>query len=204
MLLFSTPRQPRLRLRFRICLLALLLPATPVLLAAQAPPKPPAPLAAAELDHLRVAVLPDLRKAVGTLNNDSVNKDGSAEWKQCKITPIRLGTLGPAVVVEWNPSKAPNASLINLYIPVNGAYHLLLGSAGFGPTILPGNKPVPDLVFGGTSGVCHAVYSRYRYQDGRYAVDACNQETEGKNGQCGIIACQHRNFPTFPNPFPGK
>jgi hypothetical protein len=138
------------------------------------------------------------------LNNDSANKDVSAEWKQCKITPIRLGTLGTAVVVEWNPFKAPNASLINIYLPGNGSYHLLLASAGYGPTILPGNKPVPDLVFGGTGGVCHAVYSRYRYQDGRYAVDACNQETEGKNGECGIIACQHRNFPTFPNPFPDK
>jgi len=181
--------------------LALFLLTAPVLSSAQTAPNSP-PLPPADLARLRAAVLPDLRKAVGTFNNDSKTKDVSAEWKLCKITPIRLGTLGPAVVVEWNPAKAPNASMINIYLPANGEYHLLLGSAGFGPTLLPEKKPVPDLVFGGTGGVCHAVYSRYRYQNGHYAVDACNQEKESKDGNCSIIACEHRNFPTFPNPFP--
>jgi hypothetical protein len=185
----------------RITVFALLLLTAPILCGAQSP-KETSPLSHAQLASLRQAALPDLRKAVGTFNNDSGTRDVSAEWKLCKITPIRLGTLGLAVVVEWNPLKAPNASMINIYLPAHGGYQLLLGSAGFGPTVLHGNKPVPDLVFGGTGGVCHAVYSRYRYQGGRYAVDACNQEKEAKDGDCAIVACEHRNFPTFPNPFP--
>ena len=155
-----------------------------------------------ELSSLRFAVTPDLSKAVATFENTPRTRDVSEEWKQCKFTPIHLGTLGPAVVVEWNPVKAPNASMINIYLPRNGQYRLLLANGGFGPTLLPGPNPVPDLVFGATGGVCHATYSRYRWLNEHYEVNACNQETEGKDGNCAIISCANRKLPTFPNPFP--
>jgi hypothetical protein len=170
---------------------------------AVAPPPANRSLSAGELIHLRKAVLPDLRKAVATQQNEPDVKDVSEEFKECKITPIDLGALGPAVVVEWNPFKAPNASMINIYVPSGGAYRRIVASDGFGPYILPGPRPAPDILFGGTAGACHASYSRYRYQRGRYAIDACDRESETAGGGCAIEACENK-LPTFPDPFPDR
>jgi len=156
----------------------------------------------ADLTRLQAAVLPVLRKAVGTFDNDSKARDVSAEWKLCKISPIRLGTLGPAVVVEWNPAKAQNASMINIYLPANGEYQLLLGSAGFGPALFPGTKLAPDLVFWVTGGVCHAVYSRHRYQNGHYVVEACNQEKKAKLATVASSPANSAISPPSPIPSP--
>jgi hypothetical protein len=62
----------------------------------------------------------------------------------------------------------------------------------------------PIWSLGALGGLCHAVDSHYRYQNGHYVVDACNQEKEGKDSNCAILACEHRNLPTFPNPFPAQ
>jgi hypothetical protein len=161
-----------------------------------------AQLPSGELARLRDAVYPDLRKAVALLNDDPGVKDVSDEFKSCRITQIDLGALGRGVVVEWNPMQTPNAAMVNVYLPDHDAYRQLIAESGFGPTILPGSRPVPDLVFGGTAGVCHATYTRYRFERGKYAADACDQEIEGKGGEdCAIAACQNK-LPTFPNPVP--
>ena len=191
---------------FLASLLIVVRPASPI--SAQTAGKPAAqganedaPLSEGDLAHLRDAVVPDLRKAVAIFNDDPGVTNVSDEFKSCRITPIGLGALGRGVVVEWNPMQTPNASMINLYLPDHGAYRKLIAGSGFGPTVLPGSRPVPDLVFGGTMGVCHASYTRYRFERGKYSADACDQETEGKDGSCAIVACENK-LPTFPNPFP--
>jgi hypothetical protein len=170
---------------------------------AAAPPPANRSLSAGELIRIRKAVLPDLRKAVAIQQNEPDVKDVSEEFKECKITPINLGALGPAVVVEWNPFKAPNASMIDIFIPSGGAYRRIVASDGFGPYILPGPRPAPDLMFGGTAGACQASYSRYRYQRGRYSIDACDREAEAADGGCAIAACENK-LPMFPDPFPDR
>jgi hypothetical protein len=74
--------------------LALLFSSVTAVLHAQAAAQP-SPLPPADLTRLRAAVLPDLRKAVGTFDNDSKARDVSAEWKLCKISPIHLGPSVP-------------------------------------------------------------------------------------------------------------
>jgi len=156
-----------------------------------------------EVALLRPAVLPSLRKHVGIVN-DEENPEAAemeSEFRKCMFTPFKLGVLGPAVLVVWNPLNNANAEMRNIYLRKNGAYHLLIEAEGFGPEILPEPRPVPDLVFGWGEGVCHATYSRYRYQNGHYKTDACDQETEGKDADCTITSCANK-LPTFPNPFP--
>lgn len=136
--------------------------------------------------------------------NDEDNPEAAeveSEFRKCRFTPFKLGVLGPAVLVVWNPLNNANAEMRNIYLRKNGTYHLLIGAEGFGPEILPEPRPVPDLVFGWGEGVCHATYSRYRYQNGHYRVDACNQETEGTGADCAITSCANK-LPTFSNLFP--
>lgn len=156
-----------------------------------------------ELALLRPAVLPSLRKQIGIFNDETspAATEVESEFKKCEFTPFKLGALGQAVLVVWNPLNNANAEMRNLYVRKDGTYHLLIAAEGFGPEILPEPRPVPDLVFGWGEGVCHATYSRYRYQNGHYKVDACNQETEGNGGDCAITSCANK-LPTFPNPFP--
>jgi hypothetical protein len=150
-------------------------------------------------------VLPDLRAAVALLQNEEHPSavEVARQFRHCKITTIKLGALGPAFVVEWNPLKAPNASMLNIYQFSHGAFHRLVQDAGFGPIILPGTAPVPDLAFGWSMGVCHASYARYHFQSSRYVVNACDRETKGKEGGCAIIACENK-LPTFPSPNPNQ
>lgn len=165
--------------------------------------QPPSGVSPGDLLRLRPAVLPDLKKAIAiTLNQSTVSANqANREFRHCKFSAIQLGTLGAAVVVEWNPMNAPNASMINIYAVEHGAYRRIAEGAGFGPDVLAGSHPIPDLVFGGAGGVCHSSYSRYRFQNGAYAVDACDQETEGKDGECAMVACENK-LPTFPHATP--
>jgi hypothetical protein len=146
-------------------------------------------------------VLPDLRNAIAIFSNKEAPdaSEVDRQFKQCNFTAVNLGTLGTGVLVEWNPLKAPNAQLLNIYVYREGSFERLLSSVGTPPTFVPGIRSVPDIIFGWTEGVCQARYSRYRYEGGRYVVDACNQETAGKNDECAITECGS-GLSTFPNP----
>jgi hypothetical protein len=161
----------------------------------------PTSMSHGDLMRLRPAVLGDLKSAVAFASNKDAPEDSEVErqFKLCKFTQLNLGALGAAVLVEWNPQGAANAQMLNVYVLRDGAYERLFASDGFGPIVLAGGRPVPDLVFGWTEGVCHANYYRYRFQDGRYVIDACNRETQGKNGDCAIAECESK-LQTFPEP----
>jgi hypothetical protein len=140
-------------------------------------------------------------------NNDRVSAaDLDDEFQRCTFTPITLGALGPAVLVEGQPgSGAANAGMLNIYLRSNGSYRLIAEGGGFGPRIVAGPAGIPDLVFGWASGVCHAQYNHYRWQNGHFDVDACDQEEESAPGSddCRITACEGtRKLPTFSNPWP--
>jgi hypothetical protein len=122
----------------------------------QGPPRPKLGISRHELALVRPALSPDLSKAVALLdNNDHVTAaDLNEAIKECEFKHIRLGALGTAIRVEWNPLRAPNASMVGVYGLRHRSYHRLVKDIGFGPEILKGSRPVPDLAFGWTFGVC--------------------------------------------------
>jgi len=162
-------------------------------------------LSSAELAKLRPVVERDLKEVLARAYNlrDATAKDLDEEFKQCRFTGLKLGKLGAAVVVEHGITNR-NEEMINLYLPRNGSYERIIAQAGFGPIVLDASKEVPDLVFGGTSGVCQASLIRYRYTKGKYVADACDQEYRdgsADDGACPIRRCEATpNLPTFPNP----
>ncbi|HEX7158224.1 MAG TPA: hypothetical protein VF214_04390 [Edaphobacter sp.] len=158
-----------------------------------------------DLARLRPVVQQDLKTLLAHVYNDDnlSAADLEDEFQQCKFTPLALGALGPAVLVEAGVGHGmANATMLNIYVPSHGTYRRVAEAAGFGPRIVPGPERVPDLVFGWASGVCHATFQRYRYQSGKYVRDACDQEYD--NGDCAIKSCigLGLNLPTFPNPWP--
>src|SRR5437868_5879820 len=162
-------------------------------------------LSTAELEKLRPVVEQDLKRVLARAYNihNANAKDLDDEFKQCRLTHLDLGKLGAAVLVEHGITNR-NEEMINLYVPVHGSYRRIIAQAGFGPIILRGTRAVPDLVFGGTSGICTASLMRYRYTKGKYVADACDQEYRGDSaddGACPIRRCEaFPNLPTFPNP----
>ena len=162
-------------------------------------------VSAAELARLRPVVERDLREVLARAYNvvDPTAKDLDDEFKQCRFTRLTLGRLGTAVVVEHGVTNK-NEEMINLYVPSNGSYERVIAQAGFGPIVLRDSREVPDLVFGGTSGICQTSLMRYRYTKGKYVADACDQEYRGDSADdeaCPIRRCEATpNLPTFPNP----
>jgi len=161
-----------------------------------------AAVSAADRASLFPVVYPGLKPAVVTLDNSPVTRqDVADEYKNCRFSHVDLGALGLAVVVEWNPMSAPNANFIGVYIRRLGAWHKLVVNSGFGPTIISGPQPIPDLVFGGNGGgVCQSEYFRFRYAHGTYRPNACNQEKRGSGEGCQIVSCGN-GLPTFPDPW---
>lgn len=162
-------------------------------------------ISARELARLRPAVLRDLRKLLARIyNNTPSAADLEDEFQRCHFTPFKLGTLGPAIVVEAEAGHGKsNAAMLDMYVPSQGSYRRIMEAAGFGPEIVPGPGTIPDLVFGWSSGVCHTKYYLYRYERGRYTVEACDQEERGENwdgGSCIVKACEG-HLPTFPYSF---
>jgi len=159
-------------------------------------------VSAADRASLFPVVYPDLKPAVVTLDNSPVTlQDVADEYRNCRFSIVALGALGPAVVVNWNPMSAPNANFIGVYIRRSGAWHKLVVDGGFGPIIIHGSEPIPDLVFGGNGGgVCQSEYFRFRYAHGTYRANACNQEKRGSGPGCQILSCGN-DLPTFPDPF---
>jgi hypothetical protein len=161
-------------------------------------------ISARNLARLRPVVLQDLRALVAGVYNI---EDPSAayleeEFQRCQFTPLTLGTLGPAVLVEAQPGHGKtNASMLNIYLPSHGSYRRIVEAEGFGPEIVPGPKSIPYLVFGWSFGVCHTKSHRYRYQSGKYSIDACNQETGGENGGSCLIESCEGSLPTFHDPW---
>lgn len=162
-------------------------------------------LSPAELAKLRPVVERNLKEVLARAYNDrdATAKDLDDEFKQCRFTRLKLGKLGAAVVVEHGITNR-NEEMINLYVPRNGTYERIIAQAGFGPIVLNGSRDVPDLVFGGASGVCEASLMRYRYTKGKYVADACDQEYRDGSADdraCPIRRCEAApNLPTFPNP----
>ncbi len=169
----------------------------------QGPPRPKLGISRHELALLRPALIPDLSKAVALLDNDDhvTAADLNEAIKECEFKHIRLGALGTAILASWDPFRAPNASMVSVYGLRDGSYHRLVKDIGFGPEILKGSRPVPDLAFGWTNAGCDIKSLRYRYQGGRYKADACNQGIAIKDDNCTIKACGN-GLPTFPDPWP--
>jgi hypothetical protein len=158
-----------------------------------------------DLARLRPVVLRDLRGLLRRVDNENPSgADVEDAFQRCQFTPLRLGTLGPAVLVEAEAGHGKtNAAMLNIYVSSYGSYRRIIEAAGFGPMIIRGPGSVPNLVFGWASGVCHTKYYRYRYERGKYAVDACYQEDRGANwdgGSCMVKSCEG-NLATFPNPW---
>lgn len=161
-----------------------------------------------ELARLRPTLMPDLRKLVERVYNQDHPSaaDLQGEFLRCQFTPLRLGKLGPAIFVEDDGLGGPMAPMLNVYIPDHGSYRKIIEGAGFAevPTMISRGPadPAPDLVYGGGTGVCSAKYYRYRYADGKYKTDACNQEySVESNGSCQIKKCTGKGDPqqTFEN-----
>jgi len=132
-------------------------------------------------------------------NDKPSSADVAQEFRRCKVTPVKLGKLGIAMVVKEQPGNgATNAAMLNIYVSSHGTFRRILESEGFGPEIISGSKPVPDLVFGWAAGVCHATYYRYHYEHDKYVADACNQEeaSTSDDDQCSVRACEGK-LPTF-------
>jgi hypothetical protein len=158
--------------------------------------QPTAPgVSISELRRLRPAVERDLRAVLNRVWN--VDKPTAAdvenEFLQCRFTPLKLGSLGPAILVEDNSDGGRNSLMLNIYVPRHGLYRPLIKEAGTGPIFLPGPGSVPDIVFG-TAGVCYSL-SRYRYISGKYQIDACIRREQDTRGNCVVKSCGKRSFP---------
>jgi len=159
----------------------------------------------AELIRLRPVVKRDLKELLNRVNNDG---DPSAadledEFERCRFTPLRLGSLGPAILVEAaaGHGAGANATMLNVYVPTRTSYRRIIEEAGFGPAIMPGSSSVPDLVFGWKMGYCGSTLQRYHYANGQFAVDACDREDrDDARGTCEVKACE-RPTRTFPDPW---
>ena len=161
-----------------------------------------------ELVRLRPTLMRDLKKLVERVYSQDRPSaaDLQDEFFRCQFTPLRLGTLGPAIFVEDDGLGGPMAPMLNIYIPDHGSYRKIIEGAGFagGPTMISRGPAgsVPDLVYGGGTGACSAKYYRYRYADGKYKTDACNQEySVESDSSCQIMKCTGKGDPqqTFEN-----
>lgn len=166
-------------------------------------------LSKAEMRSLRPILLRDVRVAAATLYNDPriKTKELNSSLQHCTFSKIKLGPLGTAVVVDWPAIPgAANSSMINVYLPEGKSWRKVAEGAGFGPRVVPRVQGIPDLVYGWTTGVCHATFNRYAYRKGSYQQDACDQEaysSDSRESTCGIIACEGpKKWPTFEEPWP--
>jgi hypothetical protein len=166
-----------------------------------------------EISRLRPALVPDIKEVLARVYNipNATQADIAGELKRCKFAPLKLGELGRAILAEDDGPGGKNAVMLNIYVPAHGSYRRVVKEVGFGPTALKG-RAVPDLVFGTSGGVCTATLVRYRYANGTYAADACDQEYQGDAGagdaeagapdDCAIKRCNGpKPLPTFPSPF---
>ena len=157
-----------------------------------------------ELQRLHPVVLPELAGLLRRHYNENPSPvDVENEFQRCEFTPVSLGTLGRAIVVEAQTGRGKtNAGMLNIYVPNRGSYRRILEGMGFGPMILHGARPVPDLAFGLESGACHTKYFRYRYKHGKYVTDACYQEdrpADWNGGSCQVKRCDE-HLPKFSDP----
>lgn len=161
-----------------------------------------------DLMRLRPVLFRDLVPTAKLVYNDPDLRPADIEdaFLSCRFTPLRLGKLGPAVLVEWDGlSQVSNVAILNIYIPSSGSYRKIIAEEGFGPSIVPHvSSSVPDLLFGWASGVCHASFSRYSYDGDKYKLDACDEEYPSSEGNCDVRACKDparpQPLPTFPDP----
>jgi hypothetical protein len=157
-------------------------------------------LSARELARLRPVVEPDLKELFKRVYNEDAPTGASLdeEFKRCRVVRLKLGTLGPALLVEDPGLGGPNSAMLNVYLPVRRSYRRIVAGIGFGPAIVSGPDSVPYLVFGATIGAGQEKLYRYRYQhrSGKYEVDACDLHTSKD------LSCVGEKLPTFPDPWP--
>lgn len=154
-------------------------------------------LSPSDLMRLRPAVLPDLTKLLQQLDGESPNAaDLEQEFLNCRFRPLQLEHLGSAVLVE-DVGSGTNSSMLNIYLRTGNSYRRVIAASGFGPMVLAHAGSPPDIVFGWTEGASRAVLWRWRYSGGKYAVDACDDESSPD------MICKGPKAPrkTFPNPY---
>lgn len=162
-----------------------------------------------DLVLLRPVLLRDLIPTIKLVDNEPKPSASDVQdaFLSCRFTPLSLGQLGPVVLVEWDGgfTGSINVPMLNIYIASGGSYRKIIEEGGFGPGIVPRANSAPDLLFGSTSGVCHATITRYRFADGKYAPDACDQEFSSNSvSVCQVKPCgeaaHSKPLPTFPDP----
>jgi len=160
-----------------------------------------------DLLRLRPVLMRDLIPIFKLVYNDPNpnSADIQEAFLSCQLTPLKLGKIGSVVLVEWRGMGGVNVPMLNIYVSTGRSYRKIIDAGGFGPSIVPRTgSSVPDLLFGGTSGVCHAELNRYRYINGRYQIDACDQEYPGSGDACQVRICEDAahpsRLPTFPDP----
>lgn len=161
----------------------------------------------AELAALRPVALADLKQRMAQFDNEQpADSEVEQEFQKCTFTPLNLGKLGRAIVVESDiGAGAQNGGWLGIYVPEHSRWRKIDESAGFRPRTVPRANGIPDLVFVWAAGVCHATYSLVRWQGSQFQAVACDQEVEGKtdSADCEITACEGpKKLPTFPNPWP--
>ena len=162
---------------------------------------PQAGLTSRDLDQLRPVLLPDLQKAMRQSDFTTATRaDAEQALKDCRFARLDLAPLGTAIAVEWNEfPDTPNANLVNVYVRQAGKFRRIAEASGFGPYVLKRSGHFPDLVFGGTGGVCAETYNRFRFAHGQYTPDACvAKQRDGE--RCLSVSCSN-GLPLFPDPF---
>jgi len=160
-------------------------------------------LTSRQLERLRPVVKKDLAELLKTVTNDTPTAaDVEDEFLHSQFTPMNLGALGPAILLEARAGHgASNAALLTIYVPDKNSYRRIVKTAGFGPEFDKATSTIPDLIFGWASGVCHTTYQHYRFKAGEYRIDACDQEADAEKGDtCVVKSCENSSLPTFPDP----
>jgi hypothetical protein len=163
-------------------------------------PAPAQVLSSKELAGLRPIVEHDLKGPLKrAYNEDDLNQaELDDQFNRCRITRLKLGKLGEALLVEGVDVHSRNEPMINVYLPRRNSYRLVLAGSGFGPEVVPNRSGIPYLIFGGTSGPGSEVLIRYHYDQSKttYVADGCNTRATTDH------SCRGKKLPKFAYQWP--
>lgn len=155
-------------------------------------------LSADELSRLRPIVERDLKEVVKRVYNEDAPTVADLDqiFNGCRLIKFNLGKLGRAILVEGIGLPVRNMAMLNVYVPTKKSYRVVVAASGFGPYLLPNKIGIPDLVFGGSSGLGTEKLYRYHYsrEKRKYELNACDDH------QSENLVCRGEDLPTFPDP----
>jgi hypothetical protein len=163
-------------------------------------PTPAEVLNSRELSRLKPIVERDLQEPLKRAYNleHLSQADLDEQFARCRITRLKLGKLGEALLVEGVDVHSRNEPMINVYVPTPTSYRLLIAESGFGPELVPSRSGIPFLIFGGTSGPGTELLIRFHYSPRRkkYVADGCNTRATADH------SCPDGKLPKFPYQWP--